>query len=257
MSRDFSVRRPYRFTVTFPLPILAMLVLLLQEGPGAAAEPQIVIDRQPPTVERVTFDPKNPPRDMPKLHPGEAALCQMNFNCRVQLKYEVVAQGTSSSSSSSSSSAAGRASVSARVKRIQMTLTLHDTIYVPRGGNAKIRAHEEGHRVINERVYEGAERVARAAALDVLTQTWRGTGDDASAAGKAATDEAVKKLCETYLAGTADKAHRVGQIYDGLTDHGRNTRLTEADAIRQAFARQANEPREKSAAAAAAAATTK
>src|SRR5687768_8165140 len=184
---------------------------------------------------------------MPKLHPGEAALCQMNFNCRVQLKYEVVEQGASSSSSSSAGRARPSATVTARVKRIQMTLTLHDTIYVPRGGNAKLRAHEEGHRVINERVYEDAERVARAAALDVLTQTWRGTGDDAGAAGKAATDEAVKKLCDAYLAGTADKAHRVGQIYDELTDHGRNTRLTEADAIRQAFARHASEPRNKTA----------
>jgi hypothetical protein len=234
--------------VTVPLPIVALLILLLQEVPGAAAAPQVVIDRRPPTVERVLFDPKNPPADMPKLHPGEAALCQMNFNCQVQLKYEVVEQGTSSSSLWSVWS--GRASVSARVKRIQMTLTLHDTIYIPRGGNAKIRAHEEGHRVINERVYEDAERVARAAALDVLTQTWRGTGDDAGAAGKAATDEAVKKLCDRYLAGTADKAHRVGQIYDELTDHGRNTRLTEADAIRQAFARYVNEPRGKPTAAA-------
>lgn len=220
--------------MSLPAPILALFVLLLQD---ATADPQIVVDRQPATVERVTFDPRNPPANMPKLHPGEAALCQMNFNCRVQLKYEIVEQGMSSSG-------AGRATVTAHVKRIQMTLTLHDTIYVPRGGNAKIRAHEEGHRIINERVYDDdAERVARAAALAVLTQTWRGTGDDASAAGKAATDEAVKKLCDAYLAGTADKAHRVGQIYDELTDHGRNTRVTEAEAIRQAFARYANEPR--------------
>jgi len=221
--------------VTFPLPILTLFLVMLQGAPGAEGEPQIAIDRQPPTAERIQFDPKNPPADMPKLHPGEAALCQMNFNCQVQLKYEVVEQG------------AGRASVSARIRRIQMTLTLSNKIYLPRGANPKIRAHEEGHRVINERVYEDAEQVARAAALDVLTQTWRGTGDDAGAAGKAATDEAVKKLCDAYLAGTADKAHRVGQIYDELTDHGRNTRLAEAEAIRQAFARYANEPRPKTA----------
>ena len=208
--------------------------------PGAT-EPQVVIDRQPPTVERVAFDPKNPPPDMPKLHPGEAALCQMNFNCQVQLKYEIVEQGTSSRAG------AGRAGVSARIRRIQMTLTLNNKIYLPRGANPKIRAHEEGHRIINERVYEDAERVARAAALEVLTQTWRGSGDDAGAAGKAATDEAVRKLCDTYLAGTADKAHRVGQIYDELTDHGRNTRLVESEAIRQAFARYANHPPPKTA----------
>jgi hypothetical protein len=175
---------------------------------------------------------------MPKLDPGEAALCQMNFNCEVRVKYEVLEQDRSGAG----------ATAAARVRRIHMTLTLHNKIYIPRGGSAKIRAHEEGHRIINERAFEDAERVARAAAMDVLTQTWRGTGADATAAAKAATDVAVKRLCDEYLAGTADKATRIGQIYDELTSHGRNTKLTEADAIRQATARHAAEQREKAAA---------
>jgi hypothetical protein len=215
-----------------PLPILFTLLMLLNQQPDATAWP-IVVDRQPPTSDRTLFDPADPPPDMPTLHPGEAALCQFNFNCTVNLKYELVEQSAGNSSFN----------VSAHIRQVRVTLTLHNKIYIPRGGNAKIRAHEEGHRIINERVYEEAEQVARAAAMEVLTLTWRGSGDDRETAGKAATDEAVKHLCEAYLAGTAGKASRIGEIYDELTNHGRNTRLTEADAIRRAFAQYESEQR--------------
>jgi hypothetical protein len=229
----------------FPPVLVALLVLLRPDAPvferaepRADADPEIIIERREPTVERLTFDPKNPPPDMPPLESGEAALCQFNFNCTVNLKYEVVEQ-SNDSGGGGSDGRGGESSVAAHVRQIRITLTLHNKIYLPRGAPPKIRAHEEGHRIINERVYEQAERVARRAALEVLTQTWRGRGADGDAAGKAATDVAVRQLCDAYLAGTAGKASRVGDIYDDLTDHGRNTRLTEADAIRQAFARAA------------------
>ena len=226
--------------MTFPTPVVALFVLLLQSVPPPASEPSIVVERKEPTVERILFDPKKPPADMPRLHPGEAALCQMNFNCAVQLKYEVIEQTTAPAAGGANANA----SVSAQIRQIRMTLTLHNKIYLPRGASPKLRAHEEGHRIINERVYEKAEEVARSAAIQVLTQTFRGSGADPDAAGKAATDQAVKQLCESYLAGTADKAHQIGLIYDELTNHGRNTRLSEADAIRQSFARYNAEGRD-------------
>ncbi len=210
--------------------ILAVL-LLQQPAPGAPTESDILIERREPTAERIMFDLKNPPPDMPKLHPGEAALCQFNFNCSVKLKYEVIDESASS----------GQTSVAAHIRQVRVTLTLHNKIYIPRGGTPKIRAHEEGHRIINERVYEDAQQVAHAAALQVLTQTWRGSGDSSDTAAKAATDLAVQHLCDTYLAGTAGKAARIGEIYDELTNHGRNIRLTEADGIRQSFAKYESE----------------
>jgi hypothetical protein len=209
-------------------------LLLHQSAPATQAEPEIVIDRQPPTSERISFDLKSPPGDMPKLHPGEAALCQFNFNCSVKLRYETEPQNTS----------AGQSLVSAHIRQVRVTLTLHNRIYLPRGAPAKIRSHEEGHRIINERVYEDAESVARAASLEVLTQSWRGSGDSSDSAAKAATDQAVQHLCDKYLSGTAGKAARIGEIYDELTNHGRNTRLSEADAIRQAFAKYEAEQRD-------------
>ena len=213
----------------------SILILLFLRDP-AATQPPITIERAEPTSERITFDLKNLPSDMPKLHPGEAALCQFNFNCAVKLKYETVTE------------AAGPVAVAAHIRQIHVSLTLHNRIYLPRGATPKLRAHEEGHRIINERVYEDAERAAREAALQVLTQTWRAPGNDEPAAAKAATDQAVQKLCDLYLAGTAGKAARVGEIYDDLTNHGRNLRLKESDAITQAFARYETEQREKASA---------
>lgn len=235
--RDFTALVSYRLRVSCAANLFVIL-LLSPPTVSAEPEPQILVDRQPPTVERVMFDPKNPPADMPKLHPGEAALCQFNFNCNVKLKYEVLDESGTGSTTS----------VSAHIRQVHVTLTLHDRIYVPRGGTPKIRAHEEGHRVINERVYEDAEAVARKAALEVLTQVWRGRGDSPDAAAKAATDLAVQHLCDEYLAGTAGKAAHVGEIFDELTKHGRNTRMTEADAIRRAFANYDSEQHIKPAA---------
>lgn len=218
---------------------LSILFLVLLQAATTQSEPSIVIDRQEPTVERITFDPRNPPPDMPPLHPGEAALCQFNFNCAVKLRYQTVDEA----------SPGAPAQVAAHIRQVRVTLTLHNRIYLPRGAPPKIRVHEEGHRIINERVYEDAEKIAHAAAMEVLTQTWRGSGESREAAAKAATDKAVQALCDTYLAGTANRAHRVGEIYDELTSHGRNLRLREADAIQQAFARYAEELREVPAAA--------
>jgi hypothetical protein len=231
--RDFGKLLSYRSDVP-PIVLILPLIVLLQGRTTAPDDSEVVIVRREPTADRITFDLHKPPADMPKLHPGEAALCQFNFNCEVKLRYEVMDQGTSR----------GRSSVTAHIRQVRVTLTLHNRIYLPRGANAKIRAHEEGHRIINERVYEDAEKVARAAGIDALTQSWRGSGDTPEAAAKNATDRAVQFLCDTYLAGTANKAARVGEIYDELTSHGRNTRLSEADAITQAFSRYASEQTE-------------
>ena len=48
------------------------------------------------------------------------------------------------------------------------------------------------------------------------------------------------ELCNQYLQETADKAYRIGEIYDDLTKHGLNAR-GENEAIRQATTRQAAE----------------
>jgi hypothetical protein len=126
--------------------------------------------------------------------------------------------------------------VTAKLRRVDVTLTLEDTIFLPKHSTEKLKAHEDGHRRINERVYQRAEDAARAAARDVLSKTWQGEGSDEDAAGKDATDKAVKELCEQYLNATAEKALRIGRKYDELTNHGGRQRPGEDEAIEKAFA---------------------
>jgi len=217
---------------------VASIVLALTAA-ICAGEP-ITIERAPPTARRISFDIVRPPGDMPKLNPGEAAICQYHFDCNVNVTYEL---GPGPATQPASEGALVTASATIRAVRVR--LTLENRIYLPNGANAKIRAHEEGHRIINERVYETAAAEARAAAMEVITRSWTGVGATPDAAGKDATDKAVKALGDAYLARTAGVASRVGDIYDELTKHGRHTRLKESDAIEQAFDRWRTEQRQE------------
>src|SRR3954469_15211337 len=209
-----------------------LLCLLTANVPAAApaTAPSITVERIDPTAERITFDRNHPPTTMPALRDQrEDAWTQFFFNCEVKLKYEVVATRTT---------ADGRLAVTARVRRVTVTTSLKDTIFLPLGAPQKLKNHEEGHRKINEQIYAAeADRAARDAAKTIFDRDWQGTGIDEDSAGKSATDVAVNELCKNYLKSTAEKALGIGQIYDELTMHGKNARLTEDDAIRQATAR--------------------
>src|SRR5207248_1015925 len=105
-----------------------------------------------------------------------------------------------------------------------------------------LRAHELGHARINAMIYQDAEDAAHAAAEKALKRKWEADGADPDAAGKAATDKAVETICDQYLKATADKAFRIGEIYDDLTKHGTNAKQ-EVDSIREAMGKYAQETR--------------
>ena len=130
--------------------------------------------------------------------------------------------------------------MTAQIRQVQVTLTLEDTIFLPKHGTEKLKAHEDGHRRINERVYQNAEDAARNAAREVMAKRWEGAGYGEDAAGKAATDKAVKELCDEYLTATAEKALGIGKIYDELTNHGKRMRPSENEAIDRAFAAESS-----------------
>jgi hypothetical protein len=201
--------------------IFALLVLSI-----APVDP-ITIDTQPPTTRQVIVEN---PATMPSHHGGEDAWCRFFFNCSVHLKYEIVEQSRRD----------GRTIVTTQIQQVKVTLTLEDTIFLPRHGTEKLKAHEEGHRRINERVYQSAEDAARNAAREIMAKRWEGAGVDEDAAGKTATDKAVKELCDEYLTATAEKALRIGKTYDELTNHGKRMRPSENDAIDRAFAAESS-----------------
>ena len=154
------------------------------------------------------FDPAHPPADL-KLTPGEDALTRMLFNCTVKLKYNETDRALHS----------GKWHVMTHLDQADISLDLTNTIFLPDSAPDKLEAHEIGHARINGIIYQQAEDAARQAAEHAMNQQWPGDGATPDAADKAATDSAVDAICHEYLHATADRAFRVGEIYDDLTAH--------------------------------------
>jgi hypothetical protein len=96
--------------------------------------------------------------------------------------------------------------------------------------------HEEGHRVISERIYnEEAPAVARAEAQKLVGRTVTASGANCGAAADAAIKEANEQFCKAYLDATSGWSTRVGTRYDDLTSHGKRSTPDVEEAIRRAF----------------------
>jgi hypothetical protein len=190
----------------------------------------VVIERLPPDVQTKTFDPTNPPADMPALRPGEAAVTESSFSCQTLISAAVVDQLPS----------ANGCTATVQIKGVKTTIKLGIVIWLPVNGTKKLTAHEEGHRTIDERFYADAEAIARRLSDEMMNQRRVGRGADCDAAAQAAIKEAGDQLCGNYMTAVQYPATRVQELYDEITDHGRN-RLREEVAIKRAMDRQKKE----------------
>ena len=141
-----------------------------------------------------------------------------------------------------------------RCESITFELGLTDTITIPNGERGTLRAHEEGHRQINEHFYGHAREAAqRAGKLMLDFRYWqtgqsRGTvdtlqmpsswarGDTAETQESTAEQAAEIAVQQEYLRYIQLPAAGANKYYDELTDHGRNDVEPEV-AVRRAIAR--------------------
>lgn len=211
---------------------IVLILLALASVVRAQVTPseEVVIERSAPEVETRTFDPKNPPPEMPPLRAGEAAVTESNFSCQTVIAATIIDQIPS---------AAG-CTATVRITSVKTTLKLGIVIWLPVKGTKKLTAHEEGHRNIDEKFYEDAEAIARKLSTEMVGRRRVGKGPDCDAAAQAAIKEAGEQLCGDYMSAVQYPATRVQELYDEITDHGRN-RIKEAAAIKQAIAQQKKE----------------
>ncbi len=203
--------------------LMALMVLLITAMPALAT---VRVQKGEVKVARRTFNPARPPKEMPPPQPGEAALTEFYFACASNAAFRV----TTSRSKPDEAKAT--------ITSVQVELQLTVTIWLPEGAPEKLKAHEEGHRLIAERVYnERAERAAEAAAKKIDGITFTVKGDDNEAMKKQIAGH-TEQVCASYLKETADPTQGLGDIYDELTDHGRKKTPDEAKAIEQSFARE-------------------
>ena len=215
--------------------IIAALTLAL--APSAVLARGVKVEKVPVKVVRKTFDRRNPPKEMPPLGPRADAVTHFRFGCSTNASYEVISRRRDVSRRRGGT---GGCTATARINDMDVRLELEITIWLPRGARQKLVEHEEGHRVIGERVYETAERAAREAAKQWIGKSVTGKAEDCAAAADVAVRDANHKFCETYLQSTSGWSGRVGDIFDDITDHGRRDNPVD-EAIAEAFERDARE----------------
>jgi hypothetical protein len=163
----------------------------------------VVIKVDPPKITRRTFDPQNPPKDMPKLTPPEVGSCVYSFGCTT----EVVMRGTRGKP--------------ARLSGVEVATRLTITLWTPLGGPAKILNHEEGHRAICEIYYEGADLIARELARREIGRKLSAAIRDKEAA-EAELKRIQDALIATFMRETASRCDFAQARFDAITDHSMN-----------------------------------
>jgi hypothetical protein len=210
---------------------LTVLIWLLP----AAAYAQVTIDRTEPVIESRTFDPSNPPSDMPRMNPNQAAVTQSYFLADSRVGGRVIDRKIVDDGHQTS----------IQVDRVRMTLKLRITTWLPRNALQKTVRHEDGHKQIAEHYYANAEQVARKLAEELVGQVVSGTAEDYSLASDKALQDAAKRLGTKYLAYTDVPSGKAHEFYDQATAFGTNSAeesLAIARAIRLADAAAATMP---------------
>jgi hypothetical protein len=211
---------------------LVLTLLLIAAIPSLALS-NVTVKRDPPDVQYKTFDPANPPAEMPHLAPGEDAATAFSFRIQAGANSDVLDRKKTDAGWSATVAVHG----------VTIAIQLHVVIWTPKGVGDKLKAHEEGHRKIAEKVYmDRAILEAKAAGAVIDGKRMSGDGPNWKTAAGNAIDGAINDVGKKYLQHTAAVATEVGDIYDALTQHGTNDK-PEADAIREAFEKyEANHP---------------
>lgn len=177
-----------------------------------------IVVKRPVNFATRTFDPANPPADMPPLPDGETAECDSNFISNATVGGQIRRTD------------ATHATVT--ITQIRVTLELNVTVWVPEGVSAHIMEHEEGHRQISEYYYQNAEQVAGSIANRYMGKQISVSGADLDAEAHQALQNAGGEIDDEYNKELNPNPTQL--LYDSITDHSRND-IVAADAVAHAL----------------------
>lgn len=200
------------YILLISLAILAMLVVVFTEG-----EP-INISKKESTLEIKRFDPDNPPPDVSKTFHG---VTKWKFECPCEVKYSLLEQFDDK----------GGCFVRVKVTGIKAYLSLPIVMWMPDNPPDGLKAHEDGHVLICQRVYEDADQIAVEIANSMIGKTYSGTGATIEDASKFASGIAVVDFSNEFESQVARKAQNISEIYDYLarfTDKKQKSLVEEA-----------------------------
>jgi len=212
------------------LAMAAMREKLQKQDRGKALRAEIVRDAlvpvqiSSPAVTYTYYDPAGPKPSC--IADGMDACTRGDFKCVLKSDLDDRAQGSQSQSEGFSM---------VEIKSARIALELLITIVLPEHATEGLKAHEEGHRKINEHFYAlGARAVERA--VEQLSEEISLSATNAQAAKGAALSRALSAARREVVTYGKIPGNDANAYYDELTDHGRN-RIQSDDAVRQAIER--------------------
>lgn len=206
--------------------LLGSLLFALLGCGGSSPEPHgkssgvtgVTIDKQPVNFVSRTFDPANPPSDMPPLAPGEEAECDSNF--------------LSNASVGAKTQRTDATHAFVTISQIKLRLQLNVTIWAPANVSPHVMEHEDGHRQIAEQYYQTAGDLAQRIASEYIGEKVEVTGTDLGAESNKLLQHMASEITDKYNSGLNPEPTQL--LYDSITDHGRNEVIVE-DAIASAI----------------------
>jgi hypothetical protein len=164
------------------------------------------IHKLPVQIAQRTFDPANPPADMPSMTPGENAECDSNF--------------VSSAVLSGDTQQADATHATVTITQIKITLQLDITIWTPADVSPHVIEHEDGHRQISEVYYQTADKVAERIAERYMGKQVDISGADLNAGSSKLLQQMAAEITAEY--GKELNPEPAQLLYDSITDHSRN-----------------------------------
>ena len=202
--------------------VAATLAARRLPGQSLAAQASTVrVRREPPVIERIEFDPRRPPKDMPPLTPPESGVCKTTFELRANVTY----------------SAERLSQTRARiyVDELDIVTRLRFDIFTVKNAPPKLRAHEEAHRAIGEHFYRDAAKIAEEIGRRLIGATFEGTGADEAEAQREGFDEVIATIERAYMARVRIPSAAANERFDAITKHGLEP-IDEDEAIALALA---------------------
>lgn len=186
-------------------------------------------------VQHKTFDHNHPPKELAGEQ-LETAVTIGEFDLQIGLRLEPGDKRQLFN---------GRWQQSMDVVGLNLAVGMKITILLPDDAPDKLKAHEEGHRQMGEKIYaERADKAAKEAARLMDGRRFTAEADTARDLDKAmdqVMSDAQQALYHAYMAQTSDVSARAGNIYDEITRHGTRMDIDEKTAAQQAFERLAQE----------------
>ncbi|HEY9783815.1 MAG TPA: hypothetical protein V6D17_00345, partial [Candidatus Obscuribacterales bacterium] len=193
--------------------LCAFITLLAGAAAPAADQKLVIVQKKPPQIETRVFHKDDPTSEVP-LKTDRDATTNWDFHYVVDLSYDIA----------SSKKTGEDTCVVIKITRAHIKLELPMVIWIPENVDEKLLSHEDGHKQIAEDIYKNADAVAADQARAMLNATFTGKGKNEHEACADAVHAAATELNRQYRKEVLDYSKRASDLYDDLTQHGKNKR---------------------------------